>query len=395
MFCSNCGNNIADQSVCPFCGCPANPSDSPEAYPNAPQPIYPGAQTQPAYYGAANSQPLNYDRPPIAPASKPKKKKGVIIGVISTAVVLLAGGAIAVYFLVLQPLFSYNKAVELKDDGRYQEAIAAFTDLKDYKDSPDQITECRYLEAKQMLADGKFDEAIAAFTALDSYKDSRDQIAQCDYERAQKLFDEGSYDEAKSYFASLGDYKDSADRVTDCDYSAAKALMQSDPESAVKKLEQLGGYQDAEELVKQAKMNYCRSNKDSYDVTAFEYLKELRAISYPGASALYDELYTYHLTDVFWNDDPDDSDSSGGVAVLSKEKDQVLHFTLEGGTPDDTGMQIKYTITWPSGNTSSGSYDRRYRNYSLTLTNSVAGKLTVDIYTQDNTHLYTASVTVK
>lgn len=438
MFCSNCGKNIADRTVCPYCGfqmispqvptvpaqeapaygeaAPAYPNAGyPEAdgqpvpYPAAPVPEttypdgYADAAQQPypadpnaAGYNAAYEQNPAYPYPPApqAPLKPKKKKKGLIIGIISGAAVLLAGAAVAVYFLVLAPLFSYNKAVSLKEDGKYQEAIEAFTDLKDYKDSPDQITECRYLAAKQLAATGKYDEAVAAFEALGDYSDSKDQIKQCGYDKAKKLFDDGEYDKAKEAFLALGDYADSADQATACDYAVAKALIESDPEEAVELLEALGDYQDSGELVKQAKMTYCEQNRDNTDETTYAYLKDLKSAGYAGASALYDELYTYRITEVFWNDDPDNTDPASNATKLSSAELQVLHFSLEGGTPDDTDMQIHYTVTWPGGNKNEGHYSKRFNNYTLKLTNDAKGTIKVEIYSQDNTKLYTTTVTV-
>ena len=423
----NCGKNIGDRTICPFCGCdhdapeqsyevgqssyqppvqpevsmyqgappqPEAPVYQPPVQPDAP--VYQGAPVQPDYgYGDPYPQAFSQQPAPAGVPAKPKKKKktGLIIGIIA-AVVLLAGAGVLVFFLTADAR-EYSKAMGLKDDGQYQEAIAIFTELGDYDDSSEQITDCRYLEAKQKLAKGLYDEAISAFSALGSYKDSKDMIKQCDYERAMQYYNNWDYEEAKAIFLSLGDYSDSADKVKACDYSIAKALISSDPLDAIDKLEALGEYSDSMDLIRQAKMNYCREHNNNTDTTTYRFLRELKAENYTGAATLYDELYTYRLTDVFWNTDTDDADPASGVTKLSVQNSQILHFTLVGGTPDDTDMRLKYTVTWPSGSKNDAQFSgRRSKNYTITLTSKSTGTLKVQIYTEDGTLLHTSTVTV-
>ena len=468
----NCGKNIGDEAICPYCGyianpdtpseasqapqpsygtAPANTYQEPQAYapyqpspapygfgaaPAQEQPMYSEGTTQPLYteggtqplYGGSETptqplytdgstqplypgaQPPYYENPVQSPYSAPgeypqpaaespeppkkKKKTGLIIGIIAAAVVLLAGAGLLVFFLTADAR-QYSKAMDLKDDGKYQEAIEIFTELGDYDDSATQITDCRYLEAKKMLADGQYDKAIAAFTALKDYKDSETMIKQCDYERAEKLLADGQYDEAKDYFKSLGDYSDSETKIKACDYALAKDMIESNPADAIKKLEALGDYEDSAELIKEAKLNYCKDHDSNTNTTTYKYLKELKAANYPGASELYNELYTYKVTNIYWNTSKDNTNSSSNMSSISVKNNQVLHFTLLGGTPDDEDMDIKYTVTWPSGSkNNSGFTGGRSKYYTITLTSSSIGTLKVDIYTESGTLLHTATVTV-
>lgn len=79
-------------------------------------------------------------------------------------------------------LEAYNAAAALAEAGQYEEAIAAFTELGDYKDS-----------AKQ----------------TEQLKDSAEQIKEMAYTQAVTLFENGEFDEAYTAFEELGDYKDS------------------------------------------------------------------------------------------------------------------------------------------------------------------------------------------
>lgn len=79
-------------------------------------------------------------------------------------------------------LEAYNTAVALAEAGQYDEAIAAFTELGDYKDSAEQI---------------------------EQIKDSAEQERETTYNQAVTLWENGEFDEAYAAFEELGDYKDS------------------------------------------------------------------------------------------------------------------------------------------------------------------------------------------
>ena len=72
---------------------------------------------------------------------KAKRKKIRVLVLIFIVCVVIAT-AILVTKVIL-PYVKYNKAVELMEEGRYQEAIKKFEKLEDYKDSEEKIIECR------------------------------------------------------------------------------------------------------------------------------------------------------------------------------------------------------------------------------------------------------------
>lgn len=123
---------------------------------------------------------------------------------------------------------AYDAAKTLMDNGEYENAIVAFTELKDYRDSPAMIEACRaalldwqYGEAVALYEAGKLDEAIAAFTELKDYQNSPAMIEECraillerQYGEAAALYEAGKLDEAMTAFLKLDDYKDCALRVT-------------------------------------------------------------------------------------------------------------------------------------------------------------------------------------
>ncbi len=126
----------------------------------------------------------------------------------------------AVLLLLLIPKSRYNKALALKDSGKYAEAITAFEEMKGYKDSNDQIEECRYLQGKALMGTSEYELAIPIFEALEDYSDSAYQIEMCkagilerDYSRGIGCLSEGRIVEGYELLISLGDYKDSAKRA--------------------------------------------------------------------------------------------------------------------------------------------------------------------------------------
>ena len=113
-----------------------------------------------------------------------KNSHRVLLNAICAAVI-----AVATYFavtLVIIPNSNYNAAVKLMEKGKYEEAIAAFEELDDYKDSADKIEECNaailetdYNNAIALMDEGNYEEAIFALETLDGYKDSADKIREC------------------------------------------------------------------------------------------------------------------------------------------------------------------------------------------------------------------------
>jgi tetratricopeptide (TPR) repeat protein len=119
-------------------------------------------------------------------AAKKQKIKRTIACV---SVLAAACACVAVILQVTQVIIpgkNYNNAVKLMEDGSYDEAIAAFTELENYKDSANKIEECNeliketaYNNAVKLMENGNYDEAISAFTELGNYKDSADKIEAC------------------------------------------------------------------------------------------------------------------------------------------------------------------------------------------------------------------------
>ena len=124
----------------------------------------------------------------------------------------------------------YQAAVELANTGMYEQAIEAFKDLGDYKQSKEYIDECEkeiinieYNRAIGLMQSGKYQEAITAFETLGDYKESVAKINICKnhinsekYNQAMELMDKGQYKEAIELFEELDEYKDSKNQMDIC-----------------------------------------------------------------------------------------------------------------------------------------------------------------------------------
>lgn len=196
-----------------------------------------------------------------------KKKKRVRLAAILIPVILAVVLLIAIVPGFLKNARAYDSAMELCGQQRYEEAIAAFQALGDYKDSPEQaefnvpyqralyIMDCaeRGDDSALSLAGISrsaaeaaspalllYQAAIEQFTALGDYKDSIANIEKCKagiaainegelqavYEQAVSLMDSGSYCQARDAFLELDGYLDSAELAKESIYRKAVSLYE-------------------------------------------------------------------------------------------------------------------------------------------------------------------------
>lgn len=163
-------------------------------------------------------------------AAAEQAKKTKKIAMIAAPIIIVAIVAVVLISNSLKQSSAYNAAVALAEAGQYDEAIAAFVGLGDYKDSADKIPETRYTQAMSLFEAGEYDKAISMFTGLGDYKDSAAKIdeiqAEIDamilaeneaaYEQAMKYLNEGrKLRDAYELFSELGDFKDSAEKADD------------------------------------------------------------------------------------------------------------------------------------------------------------------------------------
>ena len=219
----------------------------------------------------------------IAVEAENTKKKRITILSISAIVILIA--LILLVTQVIIPWNGYRKATTLKQEGKYEEAIAAFTALGGYSDSATQIIACQdgikergYQAAIALKEEGKYEEAIATFTTIGNYSDSVTQINACRegirqriYQAAIALKEEGKYEEAITAFEAMQGYSDSVAQIEACQnsinersYQAAIALKEEGKyEEAIAGFEKISDYRDS------AMQNYyCRISMAERDYQA-------------------------------------------------------------------------------------------------------------------------------
>lgn len=153
---------------------------------------------------------------------KAAKKVKIAAAIIAPIIALVFLLSLWVYPNMIQPSIAYKDAEQLLNNGQYEEAIAAFQALGDYKDSSERIEEAKeainvhaYVEAEQLLLSGEYDAAIAAFQALGNYKDSLEKIAEVEeakkateYQEAEAFLALGDNASSAITFGKLGDYRD-------------------------------------------------------------------------------------------------------------------------------------------------------------------------------------------
>ena len=145
---------------------------------------------------------------------------------ITTIALGAATAVIAVVLLitkVIVPAAKYSKAEKLLAAGDYDNAIAAFAALGDYKDAAERIPQTEdakieaqkaqdYEDAEALMAAGDYNGAIAAFKKLGNYEDATEQVQECLYTEAEQLQEQGENVEAAMAFGKLAQYKDARER---------------------------------------------------------------------------------------------------------------------------------------------------------------------------------------
>ena len=203
-------------------------------------------------------------------AQKAKNKKiAIATGVILAVVLVTLLFTKWILPDVIRPATLYNKAERLFEEGKYTEAIAAFEELGDYKDSLNRIDDVKtailsedYDYASSLLSEGKWEEALHAFTQLGEYSDSKARAEEArlaaleeKYAEAESLLSAGRYEEAYAGFEQIIDFRDAAERMGEAkgllnkeQYESAESLLENGKmaEAAIT-FGKLIGYADAKE----------------------------------------------------------------------------------------------------------------------------------------------------
>lgn len=271
----------------------------------------------------------------------------------------------AIIFLwtgVLSPLFKYNKAQSLFDDGSYDEAIALYAELDQYKDASAKILEVKYAKAEQLLADKNYDAATALYEELADYNNASERLQEVDYSRAGDLLTAGNYANAAAIYQSLGTYKDSAALYPSVILEYAAVLVEkkeySNAESQLQLLAEYEEYDDSISDLYLQMMSACFA-EGKYDEALSAYQKtkdyseesdQYKELVYKSAERLYQQqdyssaVEKYKLVLGYLDADGKAQECSYhmGVEAMS-QKDYALaieYFTL-AGSYKDSAEQLK------------------------------------------------------
>ena len=150
-------------------------------------------------------------------AAEAKTKKTKKLAMIIVPIIVVAAVAAVLISGSVKKSNAYNEAMALAEALKYDEAIAAFLELGNYKDSAEQvkITEKAkeedtkresYNNAVSLFEAGHHPEAYAAFEALGDYLDSKEYLNR--YERIYVLLSETHEDNGKKGFSRTYEYRD-------------------------------------------------------------------------------------------------------------------------------------------------------------------------------------------
>ena len=98
--------------------------------------------------------------------TKKKKKRIITISSIVAAVVVITAAIVIVFNTVIVPNNKYNSAMTLFDEGKYDEAIAAFGELNGFKDSNDKMKECESKAGYDIFTYETLDDGTAEITGV-------------------------------------------------------------------------------------------------------------------------------------------------------------------------------------------------------------------------------------
>ena len=299
----------------------------------------------------------------------------------------------------------YQNALAQKEAGAYVAASESFAQLGDYKDSQEQSGECRQLQleadynaAADAFSRGEYREAMEQFALLGDYKDASEQYVLSAYQGGLALLESGSYQEAASLFKKAGDYEDAPEQVTEAVYRYGCQLLEAgNYTSALDEFKDCGDYADTAKKIQEAKFGYVNANLDPENKTTYSYLKELVEAKYSGAKKVYDELYSWKVEVIAFNNSPYSQENQSSV---SKYQYMCVHFKVTGGEPG-ASTNLRTTITLPGGgvvsvphpNVKAGGTGCSYA-WFFDPSRAPTGTLTFRAYDENNKLLLTATVPV-
>lgn len=275
---------------------------------------------------------------------------------------------------VIIPNNKYQQAVALREEGQYDDAIAAFAELGDYGDTKTQIAETWYQKALLSRENGMYEYAYTIFSSLGDYSDAAQQLSETKYQQAVSLREAGEYESAIAVFASLNDYRDAETQIEEMKqekYQQAVTLRENGQyDDAIAVFKALGNYSDAKTQIDETKYQQAVALRENgkYDdaIAVFTELEnysdaatQITETKYQqanslNAAALYDEAYAIYMTLAGYKDVDkllveDDNMVAVAVAVAVAKRDAkfaVGNYVTFGEYPQTTAGEDMTPIEW-------------------------------------------------
>ena len=131
-------------------------------------------------------------------------------------ILLIAGITLGVYKLAQRRTAIYDEAYRLYREGEYAEAALLFGKTHHYRDSDEMEKKAKkadaeiasYSRARMLFENGRWDDAYAAYTELGDYEDSAERAQEARYQKGLSLLESAEYEQARAIFRELGNYRD-------------------------------------------------------------------------------------------------------------------------------------------------------------------------------------------
>ncbi len=192
----------------------------------------------------------------ISSAQSRKIRRGIITA--TTSVVAL-GLIIVLGTFVIVPSIKYAIATSCANSDQYEDAIAAFEELGDFKDSPKRAIQCEVdaceIQVRNALESDNYDEACKSAQTLTGLEGGWDRLEPIAEAAAESFMQQQDYEKASTWFAFARDTESRMD----------------------------------------ARYQYVMRHFDHDDLTTYNYLKELSKNNYKDSSDLYDQLYKWRF----------------------------------------------------------------------------------------------------
>lgn len=283
-----------------------------------------------------------------------------------------------------------RKAQYMFDNGNFKGAAEVLKDPRGKGDAWNNLwSESSYQYALELENDHKYEEAINLFYDIKSYKDSQSRRDNLCHVYSDELFKEGKYISAKDFLLKASDVDKTSEVYKETLYQAGlQALKNGNYSGAMGSFNLITGYKDANFQLNETKYQYIVKHKNNTDNSTYKYLNELRKIGYKDTAAIYNSLYQWKVTNVYFNSSKSDS-ATTSMSSISKYSTVVCHYSISGGPPNGT-IKLNRKIVYPDGSsrTETDSYSRgREKSYFywdngiwLYPANAPAGYLTVYFY---------------